>query len=201
MLIAVTLVMGSALLLVAALALGWNSPRPGGPPDWEAPALPERVVVAPEKTYVALLDHRASDLTFEVIAAPLDGPASGFYNYGLVYRAQDASHYYAFAVGSDGYFGIVEVDGETKTPLVTWQQFPHIARGRKANRLLVSCAGASCSFRINDEYAATVEDASWLTGDVGLWALSLKDEAVIQFRRAGLWRGGAGVKGPALRTR
>jgi hypothetical protein len=70
---------------------------------------------------------------------------------------------------------------------VTWQQFPHIQRDRGQNRLRVTCAGASCDFTINDEYAASVEDDTWLTGDVGLWARGFDEEVTVQFRAARLW--------------
>ncbi|MGD2103651.1 MAG: hypothetical protein PVJ55_00865 [Anaerolineae bacterium] len=178
----------AALGLIVALALGWNSPRASRSATWEARALPYRVDVASSETYVSLLDHPSADLMLEVIATPLAGPASGFYDYGLVYRAQDATHYYAFAVGADGYFGVMRVEEEIATPLVTWQQFPHAQRGRRANRLLVTCTGHSCTFRINDEYAATVRDDTWLSGDIGLWARSLEEEAVLQFRSVRKWQ-------------
>jgi hypothetical protein len=181
-----------ALVLIAALALGWHSPRPGRPPDWEAPLLPRRLEAGPEGPALSLLHHPSGDFTLEVIARPLAGPDAGLYAYGLTYRAQDASHYYRFAVGADGYYAIARVDGESVTPLVTWQQFPHVARGRQANRLLVTCVGPSCTFRINDEYAATVADDRWLSGDVGLWVRSSEQEAVVEFRRARLWAPGGG---------
>ena len=62
--------------------------------------------------------------------------------------------------------------GSEVTPLVTWQQFPHIRRGRAANRLRVECRGANCDFYINDEYATSVEDDKWIEGDFGLWVHS-----------------------------
>jgi hypothetical protein len=183
----VTAALAAALLLIAALALGWNDPRPRRAPDWEDPAQPRRLAAAPNETAVSLLGQSASDFTLEVIARPLAGPESGFFGYGLAYRAQDSTHYYAFAVGGDGYYAILRSDGSDDVPLVTWQQFPHIQRGRGQNRLRVTCAGASCDFTINDEFAATVEDDTWLTGDVGLWARGFDDEVAVQFRGARLW--------------
>jgi hypothetical protein len=121
------------------------------------------------------------------MALPTAVPSSGFYDFGLVYRAQDEIHYYAFVVGTDGYYTVMRVDGEQTTALVPWQQFPHIRRGRQSNRLLVTCVGPICSFRINDEYAATVEDDRWLSGDVGLWVRSPGDAGVVQFTSARIW--------------
>jgi len=174
-------------VLIGALALGWNDPRPGGPADWTDATLPRRLEAVPGEATVSLLDHSAGDFTFEVVAQPLSGPESGFYGYGLVYRAQDPTHYYAFAVGGDGYYAVLRVDGGEENALVPWQQFPHIERGEGVNRLRVSCAGGSCDFAINDEYAATVEDETRLAGDVGLWARAFEERVAVRFLEARLW--------------
>ena len=182
----ISLALVAALALIVALALGWNSPRPNRPPDWEASGLPRRLVASPGRTAVALLGYPGSDLTLEVEAIPLASP--DFNGYGLVYRAQDEAHYFAFAVGSDGYYAVLRVANGEETPLVDWQQFPHIHRGQQANRLRVACAGPTCRFFINDEYATTVEDDTWLAGDVGLWVHSFQDaDVAIQFRHVRAW--------------
>ena len=184
---AMTLALLGGLILIVALALGWNNPRPTRPPDWEA-ASPTDVKAAPGETAVSLLGHPGSDLTFEEEAIPLSGSDSGFDGYGLVYRAQDTAHYYAFAVGSDGYYAVLRVEGEQETPLVDWRQFPHIHRGRQANRLRVTCTGATCRFYVNDEYAAAVADDTWPAGDVGLWIRGFEDgNMAVRFLAARVW--------------
>lgn len=145
------------------------------------------MAIAAGDSSLSLLGHTSGDFTLEVIARPLAGPASGLYAYGLVYRAQDASHYYRFAVSADGYYTVARVNEKKVTSLVTWQQFPHIERGERSNRLQVTCVGPSCTFRINDEYAATVEDDRWLSGNVGVWAQSLEEDAVLRFHSARVW--------------
>ena len=185
-LIALTLVTAAAVAFIGALTLGWNSPRPDGPPDWAAGRLPRSVEVRPGARYVSLLGHESSDFMLEGLVAPLQGPASGFYDYGLLYRAQDEANYYLFAIGGDGYYSVMRVERATVTPLMVWQQFPHIKRGSQLNRLLVSCAGAVCTFRVNDESVATVEDDRWLSGDVGLWARS-SEEVTLQFESVRMW--------------
>jgi len=179
-----------ALALIGALALGWNDPRPRRPADWTDPTLPRRLEAVPGDTSVSLLDHPAGDFTLEVVARPLSAPESGFYGYGVVYRAQDPSRTYAFAVGGDGYYAVLCVDEGAEKALVPWQQFPHIERGDQINRLRVTCAGVSCDFAINDEYAATVEDDTWLSGDVGLWARAFEEGVGVRFLEARLWRSG-----------
>ncbi|MFW6136008.1 MAG: phospholipase D-like domain-containing protein [Chloroflexota bacterium] len=179
--------LAAALALVCALSLGLNDPRPSRPPDWTAPGVPHRLDALPDAAAVSLLDRSASDFTFEVLARPVDAPESGFYGVGLVYRTQDPGRYYAFAVGGDGYYAVLRVDEGEEMPLVPWQQFPHVRRGSRENRLRVTCAGASCDFTINDEFAATVEDGTWLSGEVGLWARAFQGPVAVEFSSARLW--------------
>jgi len=184
-----TLVLVGALTLIVALALGWNSPRPTCPPDWQSPGLPLRLEAASNETAVTLLGHPSSDFTLEGEAIPLSSPDLD--GYGLVYRAQDSVHYAAFAVGSDGYYAVLRVAGDEETVLVDWQQFPHVRRGQQANRLRVACAGPTCHFYVNDEYATTVEDGTWLTGDVGLWVRGFGDgDVAVQFLDVRVWAEG-----------
>jgi len=184
----IALALAAGLALIVALALGWNSPRPNRPPDWQPAGLPLRLVAPSNDVTVALLDHPGDDFTLEVEALPLAGPA--FNGYGLVYRARDAAHYTVFAVGSDGYYGVLRVAGDEETSLVDWQQFPHVRRGQQPNRLRVTCAGPACRFYVNDEYATAIEDDTWLAGDVGLWVRAFGDEEVaVQFRAARVWVG------------
>ena len=135
---------------------------------------------------VTLLGHPSNDFILEVEAVPLSGPDLD--GYGLVYRAQDGAHYTAFAIGSDGYYAVLRVAGDEETALVAWQQFPHVHRGQQPNRLRVACAGPTCHFYVNDEYATTVEDDTGLTGDVGLWVRSFGDgDVAVQFLNVGVW--------------
>nr|HID14621.1 hypothetical protein [Anaerolineae bacterium] len=181
-----TLALATGLVLIIALALGWNSPRPTRPPDWAAPGLPLTLEATSDEAVVTLMGRPSSDFTLEVEAVPLSGP--DFNGYGLTYRAQDSAHYYAFAVDSDGYYAVLRVAGDEETALVDWQQFPHVRRGQQANRLRVACAGATCRFYVNDEYAATVEDGTWLAGDVGLWVRGFGDGGVVvQFVSVRVW--------------
>ncbi len=184
-LIAILLV---AVPLIVALALGWNDPRPPQPADWSGPTLPRRMTARPDSAAVSLFDQRVTDFTFEILARPVSGPSSGFYGYGLVYRAEDRGRYYAFAVGGDGYYAVLRVDGEGEVSLIPWQQFPHIRRGFQENRLRLTCAGAVCDLTINDEYAATVEDGTALSGHVGILVIAFDDPVTVEFSSAALWR-------------
>jgi hypothetical protein len=185
----IALALAGALTLIVALALGWNSPRPTRPPDWQAPGLPLRLEATSNRAAVTLLEWPSSDFILEGQALPLSGPDLN--GYGLIYRAQDAAHYTAFVVGSDGYYAILRVMGNEESALVDWQQFPHIRRGRQTNRLRVACVGPTCRFYVNDEYATAVQDDTWLTGDVGLWVRGFGHEAVtVRFLNVRAWAEG-----------
>ncbi len=192
LLLMVTLATAVALALIGALAAGWNSPRPGCPPSWQDSGLPARVEVMRDATMVRLPGRSETHFTFEVTAAPLSRSKSGLQEYGLVYRAQDAAHYYAFVIASDGYYSVMRAEGGDLSPLAGWEQFPHVARGPQVNRLLVTCTGPTCSFRVNDEHVTTIKDDRWIAGDVGLWARSLNARAVLEFSTARLWTSAEG---------
>ena len=180
------LMLSGVLALVAALALGWNSPYPRRAPDWRAPNLPLRLAARPEESTVVLLGDSSGDFALEVGAIPHSGP--DFNGYGLVYRAQDADNYRVFAIGSDGYYAVLRVEGPDEVALVEWQQFPHINRGSQANRLRVTCVGPTCRFAINDEHAVTVEDDTLLAGDVGVWVHSFeRDTVALDFLALRMW--------------
>lgn len=183
---AVVGVLGVGLALIVALAFGWNNPRPPRLPDWQAPGLPLTLTALADEPTALLLGRDLDDGTFEIVAAPVAGDE--FNAYGLLYRAQDEQHGYVFAVGSDGYFAVMEWADGAATVLVDWQQFPHVHRGRAANRLRVTCVGTTCHYYINDEYATTVTDASYASGQVGLWLQGHSKGALeVEFQRAHIW--------------
>lgn len=176
------------LALIVALALGWNNPRPARPPDWEAPGLPQTLTAGAGARAGALLERTGDTLTLEGQATPLGG--SHYNAYGLLYRAQDADHGYVAALGADGYYAVLRLDGGQETALVDWQQFPHVRRGQQTNRLRVACSGPTCQVFINDEIAATVTDAMWTEGWVGLWARSFDEGPIsVEFSSLRVWAG------------
>lgn len=91
---------------------------------------------------------------------------------GLLCRYQDNLNYYAFVVGSDGYYGIYRVvDGE-KT-LIGRQHLDfseYINRGEQVNDLMAICQDDQLAFLVNGVLLIQVQDDSLAFGDVGLIA-------------------------------
>jgi hypothetical protein len=174
-----------AIALLGALRAGWNDPRPATPPDWQAGAPHILSASAEAARAIDLLERPPGAFTFEAVATVQSG--ADFNGYGLVFHAQDAAHYTAFAVGSDGYLSVLTVSGEEETELLAWQAFPHIRRGAGPNRLRVSCAEGTCRFWINDEVVAALPDEGG-GGEVGLWVRWYEGaRVVVEFSNVATW--------------
>ncbi|MGD1996849.1 MAG: hypothetical protein PVH62_08760 [Anaerolineae bacterium] len=184
--LALTLPLTGGLVLAVGVGAGWNDPRPAAPATWQSRDELLLRVPPPGGQAVHLLDRPVGSFTLEATAAPL---SSGRLNgYGLAFRAQDSDRYAVFAVSADGYLSVVRMEGHTEVPLLEWHQFPHIRRGRAANRLRLSCAGGTCHFWVNDEYAGSLPDDMGPAGDVGLWASRLEGgEVRVAFTQVAVW--------------
>ncbi len=183
---ALTLALAGGVALSVAIGTGWNSPRPAATPDWQLPAPLELTVAAPQRWVIYSLDHPAGSFTMEAVGTLTEG--SDFSGFGLAFRIRSTDRYGVFAIGPDGYLAVLQVEEDVETPLLDWQQFPHIRRGRAANRLRLSCAGGVCHFWVNDEYVAAVPDSLGPAGDMGFWVRRFEGEAVrVRFEQVALW--------------
>lgn len=185
-LIALVGALAGGSLLLSALSVGWNNPRPGGPPDWRMVDGVSLDVAPPDTSAARLVGMADRAFTLEGVGIPLSGMDSDAY--GLIFRAQSVERYAVFAVGCDGYLAVLQVEGGTESALLDWQQFPHIRRGRAANRLRLSCGEGVCSFWVNDEYVGRVPDEMGRGGEVGIWARrSGGDEVRVAFDQLAVW--------------
>lgn len=188
MLLVLILALVAGLVLSVAIAAGWNTPRPPRMPQRRASGPFLLRVAPPDRDAVRLMGWPAVAFTAEVVAQPVGG--SQFNGYGLAFRAQGPDRYAVFGVGADGYLAALRVNEGVETPLLEWQQFPHVHRGRLSNRLRVSCAGGVCHFWVNDEYVASLPDDMGPAGDVGLWVRRFEGgEVAAEFVQVTLWQG------------
>ncbi len=184
--LALVLTAGAALSLV--IGMGWNNPRLSPDPDLLLPAPLTLTVTSPDERAVHFLNDPVGPFTLEALASSQDETGRG--DYGLLFRASAPDRFSLFAVGTDGYVAVLRVEGRTETPLLEWELFPHVHRGRESNRIRVSCADGVCHFWVNDEFVAALPDEADPHGDLGLWSGSLGEGTTrATFSYVAVWAG------------
>jgi len=132
----------------------------------------------PQYDYWANPGMSFGDVRIEVDATKVGGPDDN--DFGLLCRYQDTRNFYAFLVGSDGYFAILKyVDGDSES-LGTDGMAPTDAvfLGAATNHLRVDCIGQTLSLYVNGELVHRVVDGEYTSGDVGLIAGTFDEPGV-----------------------
>ena len=106
------------------------------------------------------------DLELQADARLVEGPGDA--GYGLMFRYQDAKHYYYFQVGVDGTYALYRYDGADWTTLAGPSESAAINRDKASNRLAVTCIGTAMRIAVNGEPLATVSDSSLTSGYVAV---------------------------------
>lgn len=111
-----------------------------------------------------------SDVRLEVEALKAAGPPDD--DFGLFCRAQREEGFYFFAISSDGYYGVGKVRQGEPEWIGMQAMLPSeaIRQGKVFNRLRADCAGDRLELYANGSLLASVQDADFTTGEVGLWA-------------------------------
>lgn len=101
-------------------------------------------------------------------AQKIGGPDNNLF--GVLCRYQNEANYYAFVIGSDGYYGIYRVlDGEKS--LLGQDQLGYdevINRGNAENEIIVVCQADQLLLVVNNKRLIQVNDTALTYGDVGL---------------------------------
>lgn len=116
------------------------------------------------------LNDLPGDVRIEVEATKTNGPDDN--SFGIICRYQDVGNFYRFIATSDGYAGIIIVQdnsminlsGENLTPISS------ALAGNATNKIRVDCIGETLSLFVNGEEVLSVQDSTFLNGDVGLFA-------------------------------
>ncbi len=89
---------------------------------------------------------------------------------GIICRLLDGDNFLFFTIRSDGQFAVFKrQDGnEYFVGMPGYQISPAINTGIATNHLEVECIGDRLTFYVNGEHLTTVNDASFLIGDVGV---------------------------------
>lgn len=130
---------------------------------------------------VRIVGKQGSDFYAQVTATLANGCASGD-RFGLMFRVQDPSNYYALQVNCEGNYRLMRYVADASTPIVDWTPSSAILRGKTAsNTLAVTAKGSSLQLSINDTALTTVSDGTFASGRFGLMvgANATKNFAVI----------------------
>lgn len=118
------------------------------------------------------------DFSLSVDVYPTQQDAA--FAYGVIFRASD-NGFYSFEVDTDGFFLVRLYQNDEWQTLVNFTEMAAIQPDH--NQLRVTAVGSSLSFYVNDTEAATLNDATFTDGAVGL-ALDLYgegDSATVDF--------------------
>lgn len=121
-----------------------------------------------------------ADTSIEVDAIKVAGPEDN--DFGLICRYQDNSNFYFGIISSDGYYAIGIVLDGTQTAIGQEGMQPAtkgiIKAGSETNRLRFDCVGDTLSLYANGQLIASVQDANFTEGNVGLLAGTFSETGV-----------------------
>lgn len=117
---------------------------------------------------IRIVGKQGDNFYAEVSTALADRCASGD-RYGLMFRAQNPSNYYAFQIDCDGRYRLMRYVDDAATAIVDWTPSPTILRGSQAaNTLAVTAQGDSFLLAINGTPLTTAADSAFAAGRFGL---------------------------------
>lgn len=125
------------------------------------------------------------DVIITVQARQVSGPNDNAY--GVICRYQNTENFYIFLISGDGFYAIGKYQsGSSRVTYLSGDgeyQFSEIInQGVATNQIRASCIGNELSLSVNGLPLATVTDASFLSGDVGLGVSTLEPgTAVVHF--------------------
>jgi len=111
-------------------------------------------------------DEPLSDFTVEVDLQQLSGLEE--HNYGIVFRAQ-GDDFYRFGISWAGEYVLFKVQNDRWIRLLDWTKSEAIRPGSGSNHLKVTTKGSQISLYANGELLASINDASFAQGAIGLY--------------------------------
>jgi DNA-binding XRE family transcriptional regulator len=124
----------------------------------------------------------ASNFAFEVQLTISQG-----YCGGMIFRADDQGHYYAFRLCEDGIYWVVKY-GDGTEPLYSGRSSAfHTGLGQQ-NKIAVVANGSTMFFYINEQQINQEHDSGYASGKIGLIATTGNATTVdVAYRNARLW--------------
>ena len=120
-----------------------------------------------------------ADLIIEVDARQVEGPLDN--NLGVLVRYQgDDNNFYWFQISSDGYYAVDLMQAGEWVTLVSWETSTAIHQGLDVvNHMVVECDGSQFDLSVNGTHLATVSDANFGSGSIGLAAGTFGEPGVV----------------------
>jgi predicted lipid-binding transport protein (Tim44 family) len=137
------------------------------------------------RTYVPCFAQASNfnNFAFQVQMTILKGDGGG-----LIFRANDANvQLYLLRISHDGFFGIsVSRDRKTLTPILDDSNVA-IKTGSQTNLVTVITRNSAISIYVNKQFVGTVNDTTYTTGEIGVFAYDTSKDTDVAFSNATVW--------------
>jgi hypothetical protein len=120
-------------------------------------------------------DKRFGDFVLDVDATQVDGPSDN--TYGVIFRYQDDRNFYRLDISGDGYFAVFKRTDGAWTKVQDYLETPSVKQGNATNHLQVTAQGNQFTLNVNGQTVKTFDDNDFSTGNVGVTAGTLFDNA------------------------
>lgn len=137
------------------------------------------------RTYVPCFAQASNfnNFAFQVQMTILKGDGGG-----LIFRANDANvQLYLLRISHDGLFGIsVSRDSKTITPILD-DSNGAIKTGSQTNLVTVIARNSAISIYVNKQFVGMVNDTTYTTGEIGVFAYDNSKATDVAFNNAMVW--------------
>lgn len=123
-------------------------------------------------------DKRFGDFVLDVDATQVDGPHDN--TYGVIFRYQDDRNFYRLDISGDGYFAVFKRKDGAWSKVQDYLETPAVNQGNATNHLQVIAKGNQFTFNVNGETVKTFSDGDFSSGNIGLTAGTLFDNAGVR---------------------
>jgi hypothetical protein len=120
-------------------------------------------------------DQRFGDFVLDVDAVQVDGPNDN--SYGVIFRYQDDRNFYRFDISGDGYFAVFKRKDGAWSKVQDYLETAAVKQGKATNHLQVSAKGNQFTLAVNGETVKTFSDGDFSSGNIGLTAGTLFENA------------------------
>jgi len=120
-------------------------------------------------------DKRFGDFVLDVDAIQVEGPNDN--TYGVIFRYQDDRNFYRLDISGDGYFAVFKRKDGAWTKVQDYVESAAVKQGNATNHLQVIAKGSQFTFNVNGEAVKTFSDGDFSSGNIGLTAGTLFENA------------------------